>query len=79
MYSAEFIFNPQFLSKCDIFHQNVDGNMKVRYSLIVIDHQIDEKTSNFDQNEVERRMSWSAYGSICAPQNSTLNPTFCQM
>ncbi len=32
-----------------VFHQNIDGNMKFRYSLIIINHQIVEKTSNFHQ------------------------------
>jgi len=36
------------------FDQNIDGNMKFRYSLIIIDHQIDEKTSNFDQKWVSK-------------------------
>ncbi len=31
------------------FHQNIDVNMKFRYRLIIIDHQIDENSSNFDQ------------------------------
>ncbi len=26
-----------------VFHQNIDGNIKFRYSLIIINHQIDEK------------------------------------
>jgi hypothetical protein len=30
------------------FHQNVDGNMMFRYSYIIIDHQIDDKISNFN-------------------------------
>jgi len=37
-----------------VFHHNIDGDMKFRYCLIIIDHHIDEKTSKFDQNVVER-------------------------
>ncbi len=41
--------NPTFYQNVMFFHQNIDGNMKFRYRFIMIDHQIDEKTSNFDQ------------------------------
>jgi hypothetical protein len=30
------------------FHQNIDVNMTFRYSLIKIDHEIDEKPLHFD-------------------------------
>ncbi len=38
-----------FFIKMLFFHQNVDRNMKNRYSLIIIYHQIDVKTSCMDQ------------------------------
>ncbi len=42
------------MSKCDGFHQTIQGKMKFRYILIKIDHQIDEKHKICPNNEVER-------------------------
>ncbi len=36
-----------------VFHQNIYVNTKFGYSLIIIDHQIDEKSSNFDQKSLQ--------------------------
>jgi hypothetical protein len=39
------------MTKPASFHQNIDGNIKFRYSLIIIDHQIDEKHQILTKNE----------------------------
>jgi hypothetical protein len=38
-----FAFQPIFCENVMFFHNNIDVKIKFRYSLIVIDHQIDEK------------------------------------
>jgi len=54
--SVKFAFQSHVLSKCDVFHQNIDGNMTFRYSWILIDHQIDEEHRILTKNEIERRI-----------------------
>ncbi len=39
---------PLYVKNVMLFHQNIDVNMKLRYSLIIIKPQIDQITSNFD-------------------------------
>ncbi len=41
-------FNIIFYQNVMSFRQKFDVNAMVRYSLIIIDHQIDEKTLHFD-------------------------------
>jgi hypothetical protein len=41
-------FNLILFQNLIFFHQNIDVNIKFRYSLIIINHQIYEKTLHFD-------------------------------
>jgi hypothetical protein len=41
--SAVPLLESNFRQNLMVFHQNIYGNMKFRYCLIIIDHQIDEK------------------------------------
>ncbi len=49
-------FNPTVCQNVMLSHQILDGNMKFRYSLIIIDPQIDPKASYFTKNEIERQI-----------------------
>ncbi len=42
-------WHPTLCQNVMVFHQNIVGNMKFRYSLIIIDHHIDQNTSNLHQ------------------------------
>jgi hypothetical protein len=41
-------WNPYLCQNVMAFHQIIDVNMKLWYSLIIIEHQIDQKTSNLN-------------------------------
>jgi hypothetical protein len=48
-------WNLIFCKNVKCFHQHIDWNRRFRYSLILIDHQIDKTTSHFD-----RKWGWKA-------------------
>jgi hypothetical protein len=43
-------FNPTLCQNVKVFHQNIDRNMKLRFNVIIIDPQIDQKTHQICTN-----------------------------
>ncbi len=68
MYQYLGPFGPYFLSSHSIglCENLLDVNIKFRYSLIIIEHQIDEKTSHFGIKWDSRKSEWR-YGPNASP------------
>jgi hypothetical protein len=83
-----FCWNQTFCQNSIVIHKNIDGNMKLRYSLIIIGHQIAEKTSNFNQKwgwkmhfcgvHMDNFLSLLTIFSLQSPPNSPFHLTLCQ-